>query len=119
MRIADLLSVAASVAIVATSYLLWRDAAGSASMARIQTGAQVLAPLALDVSRTVAADGPLGTTLIQVGGGRARIIASPCRDQRCVLAGWISQPGAAVVCLPNRVSLDLTGAPSGYDAISF
>jgi hypothetical protein len=119
MRAADLVSIAVSIAIVAASYLFWRGAADSAAMVRIQTGSEVLAPVALDVPRTISVTGPLGTTLIEVGGGRARIAASPCRDQRCVLAGWIERSGAAVVCLPNRVSLDLTGTPSGYDALSF
>ncbi len=46
---------------------------------------------------------------IQVADGAARVVSSDCRDQTCVKAGAIRLAGASIVCLPNRVSVVLTG----------
>jgi hypothetical protein len=119
MRAADFISVTLCVGAVVASFSLWRGDAGGVAMAMIQSASGSSVPVSLDDQRTLTIDGPSGVTRIEVSHGRARIAASPCHDQRCVLAGWLSEPGTAVVCLPNRVSLTLTGTPDGYDAISF
>jgi len=46
---------------------------------------------------------------VEIKGGRARIVSSPCRDKLCVKAGWLSRPGDAAVCLPQRVALQVAG----------
>ncbi len=70
-------------------------------------------PLSLD--RTVEVEGPLGMTVVEVKGGRARIKESPCRNSICMHQGWIGS--GAVVCLPNRVMIRVTGTgnESGKD----
>ncbi|MDR2686774.1 MAG: NusG domain II-containing protein [Oscillospiraceae bacterium] len=47
---------------------------------------------------------------VEIVGGRARVAASPCRDQLCVHAGWLEKPGDIAVCLPQRVIVELRGA---------
>lgn len=37
-----------------------------------------------------------------------RIAASSCPDQLCVRQGTIAQSGRGIICLPNRVSIQLT-----------
>lgn len=50
----------------------------------------------------------VGVTVF-VEDGSARVIQSDCRDQTCVHMGAIHLAGESVVCLPNRVSVVLTG----------
>jgi len=54
---------------------------------------------------------------IEMDGARARVAASPCRDQLCVHAGWLEKPGDVAVCLPQRVIVELRGA-KGVDAVA-
>lgn len=73
-------------------------------------------PLSLD--RTVAVDGPLGSTLIEIRDGKVRVKESPCHNRICMHQGWIRS--GAVVCLPNRVIVTVSG-PGGkgeFDGIS-
>jgi hypothetical protein len=60
---------------------------------------------AATIGRRVPVKGPLGLTQIEVRGGRARVVASPCPDQLCVNFGWRSREGQFAACLPNRVLL--------------
>ena len=43
---------------------------------------------------------------------------SDCRNQICVNDGSISQTNQSIVCLPNRVVIEITGKEEKYDAIS-
>ena len=64
----------------------------------------------LGTDRTVEVDGPLGTTVVEIAGGEARVLSSPCPHQLCVKMGAVSTPGRAVVCVPNRVVVTVEGA---------
>ena len=60
--------------------------------------------------------------VIEISGGRARVVSSPCRDQLCVKAGWISHSGEAAICLPQRVVLQVQGngqGQSGRDGVAY
>jgi len=73
----------------------------------------------LDSTETIALEGPLGATEIEIRGGEARVLSSPCRDLVCVAAGAIRSRGQWAACLPNRVILYISapgGAADGVDA---
>ena len=56
---------------------------------------------------------------IEIDGGRARGIDSPCRDKICVRAGWLERPGDVAVCLPQRVIVEIRGAERrGVDGVA-
>lgn len=46
---------------------------------------------------------------VSVADAGARVLSSDCRDQTCVHMGVIHLAGESIVCLPNRVSVLLTG----------
>ncbi len=56
-------------------------------------------------------------TVIEIGPNGAWFVSSPCPDQICVKAGLCSRAGESAVCLPQRVSLRITGE-GGVDAIT-
>jgi hypothetical protein len=60
--------------------------------------------------------GPLGTTVIEVAGGEARVLSSPCPHQLCVKAGAVRRPGTAVVCVPNEVVVTIVGDGTDGDS---
>ena len=60
----------------------------------------------------------VGGVVIEIKDGRARVAGSPCRDQLCVKAGWLSKSGESAVCLPQRVVIRI-GGQSGVDGIAY
>jgi len=68
-------------------------------------------PLDADVERTIAVQGPLGVTRIEIRGSSARVVSSPCPDKICVRMGWLSRVGEYAACLPNRVVMTVETSP--------
>jgi hypothetical protein len=58
---------------------------------------------------TLRVPGPLGETVVELRGGRARVLSSPCTNQTCVAAGAIHSRGQWIACLPNRVLVSVSG----------
>lgn len=56
---------------------------------------------------------------VRVEDGQARVAESSCPDGLCVRMGATSRAGAAIVCLPNRVSVVLEGGGRALDAVSY
>jgi hypothetical protein len=48
--------------------------------------------------------------------GAAAFAQSDCPDRICINTGFLYRPGHTAVCLPNRVSLTVTGPRRGQDA---
>ncbi len=58
--------------------------------------------------RILEVSGALGTSLIEISHGQARMVDSPCRDKICVdVFGWLDRVGSISVCLPNQIMLEL------------
>jgi hypothetical protein len=78
----------------------------------------------LDATETIAVDGPLGDTVVELRGKLVRVVASPCTGQNCVAAGAIRGHGQWIACLPNRVMVSVQaggsfGEGSAVDASSW
>ncbi len=82
------------------------------------SGSQWIYPL--DVDRREAVPGPLGKTIVVIGGGKAWVEDSPCPDKLCVHMPAISRPGQWIACLPNRVFVRVRGSSDqSVDIISY
>jgi len=67
----------------------------------------------LNAETTVSVPGPIGETKVEIHGGHAEIVSSPCEGQTCVAAGAVSKNGQWVACLPNKVFLLIEAAGNG------
>ena len=85
----------------------------------IRAAGKVVETTSLARTRTVAVNGPLGTTHIEIEPGRARIARDPSPRQLCVKQGWLTQSGQAALCLPNQVSLEIRGRTTAYDTLGY
>ncbi|MBD3348861.1 MAG: hypothetical protein GF400_06655 [Candidatus Eisenbacteria bacterium] len=74
-------------------------------------GFRAVVPLAEE--RTLEVPGPLGTTVVEVSGGAARVASSPCPEKLCVRAGDVAEAGDVAVCVPNRVVVRAEGHERG------
>jgi len=118
IRPCDWLVILVSAALVGASIPhFWQG--GLADRAIVRQEGKVFAEVDLKARRQLAVPGPLGTTLIAIEPGRARVVADPGPRQYCVRQGWLMRPGEIAICAPNRVSLQITGRTKVYDSISY
>ena len=104
----DFVALLVSLGMIAVFSLYSHHGRTGVLQVEIHTPGQVsLYTLAED--RTVEVEGPLGITVVQIAGARARVLESPCRDKLCVQQGPISSPATWIACLPNQVMLRLIG----------
>lgn len=54
-----------------------------------------------------------GNNIVQVEKGRIRIIEADCPDKICVNQGWINNGFVPIVCLPNRIVVEIVNG--NYD----
>lgn len=118
LRPGDWLVIAAGLGLCVYSGVgLWT--AGAPDGAIVRAGGKVVAETDLSRARTIEVAGPLGTTLIQIEPGRARVASDPGPRQYCVRQGWLDRAGAVAICAPNEVSLVLTGRGTDYDSLNY
>jgi hypothetical protein len=72
----------------------------------------------LDRDEVLYLEGPLGQSRVEIANRQARIAASPCPEQRCVLQSWIERQGEMAACLPNHLVLRIEGGAGAVDALS-
>lgn len=58
-----------------------------------------------------------GTNLLRVENERIAIIEADCPDKICVEPGFIHKPGQSLVCLPNRVYVEIEGINQEQEGI--
>ena len=120
-RPGDWLLLLICTGLVAASYpLLWRG--GAADRAIVKRDGQVVTELALNTPRRYEVAGAIGTTVIEVQPGRARVLSDPGPRQYCVQQGWLTRANAVAICAPNHVTLQLGGrggAGSSHDSINY
>lgn len=56
-----------------------------------------------------------GYNLIEIGDGKVRVIEADCPDKLDVKQGYISNPGEVIVCLPNRLVIEIKGEDKNND----
>ncbi|MBI4984177.1 MAG: NusG domain II-containing protein [Rhodocyclales bacterium] len=118
LRPGDWLVAALAAAAVAVSFpLLWRG--GPAEKAVVKRDGTVVAELPLNITKRIEVQGALGTSVIEVRPGRARVAADPGPRQYCVKQGWLTQANAVAICAPNHVTLALVGAKASYDSLNY
>ncbi|MGM0395490.1 MAG: NusG domain II-containing protein [Bacillota bacterium] len=67
------------------------------------------------IGHTIPVETEYGYSLIEIGDRRVRLIEADCPDQICVNQGYISRIGETVVCLPNKLVIEVKGEPREDD----
>ena len=105
------------VCVVLLTVRLWSG--GLADQAVIRSGGKVFRVVPLSHNQQIEVPGPLGISLIAIHDRRARIVSDPSPRQYCVRQGWLKSSGEIALCLPNQVSVELTGGDKRYDSLSY
>ena len=61
------------------------------------------------VGKTIPIKTKYGYNLIEIGDEKVRVIEADCPDKLDVKQGYISKPGETIVCLPNRLIIEIKG----------
>ena len=96
---------------------MWQG--GAADKAVIRSGGKVFREAPLSRNQVIEVPGPLGISRIAIHNRQARIAADPSPRQYCVRQGWLKQAGEIAVCLPNQVSVELSGSKKRYDSLNY
>jgi hypothetical protein len=97
--------------------MLWSG--GVANKAIIRAGGKIFREVSLSNDQTIQVPGPLGVSIITIEKHKARITSDPSPRQYCVRQGWLQQSGEIAICLPNQVSVELTGGEKKYDSLNY
>jgi hypothetical protein len=92
---------------------------GIADTALIRSGGKVFKEVPLSRDQQIEVPGPLGVSIVTIEKRRARISSDPSPRQYCVRQGWLQQAGEIAICLPNEVSVELTGGEKKYDSLNY
>lgn len=102
-------------------FLYWHfwgtNSAGDMAKIIVSDGPEILIPLNKDKTFTVT--GPLGDSQLEVKDGKIRFSDSPCQGKQCISSGWLQASGAFTACLPNRITLAISGKNNIFDSINF
>jgi len=109
--------LAGSLAVAMLAARIWN--ADIADTVLIRSGGKVLLEAPLSRDRRIEVPGPLGTSIVTIEKGRARISSDPSPRQYCVRQGWLERSGEIAICLPNEVSIELTGGKKKYDSLNY
>ena len=83
--------------------------AGSVAIVRVDGEEVARLPMNEEAEFPVETDG-IVTNVVSVDGGAVRVIEANCPDQLCVRKGAARYAGDGIVCLPNRVVVEVMGA---------
>ncbi|MDO8734808.1 MAG: NusG domain II-containing protein [Elusimicrobiota bacterium] len=58
---------------------------------------------------------------IEVREGRIRVLESDCPHKICRHSGWITSPAQTIVCVPNKILIEITGEHKNteFNAVSY
>lgn len=62
------------------------------------------------IGKTIPIETQFGYNLVEIGDGNVRVIEASCPDELDVKQGYISLPGEIIVCLPNRLIIEIKGS---------
>ena len=58
-----------------------------------------------------------GKNQIEILDGKVRMIDADCPDELCIRQGWIEYDGQSIICLPNKITVMISGGDSSVDFV--
>jgi hypothetical protein len=120
LTVLDVLLVAALIALPGWALVRsWRVVRGQ-PVARVSRGNRLLGVYRLDRPQTIFIGSKTRPDMkLEIRDGAIRVAESNCPKRLCMQAGWVRTPGRSIVCVPNRVVIELKGESTGYDAETY
>lgn len=108
--------------VIAFTALLWlgiRLTQSEGASVVITVDGELFGEYPLDTDAEIRIGDADSYNLLFIKDGQAQIIEASCPDKLCVNQGKISFDGQSVICLPNKVVVEVKGGEkSDYDAVA-
>ncbi len=110
--LADLLLIGGLVIISAVCLLFFFNS--NAQTVKITQNGEILAELPIGENREFTIENCL---TVKIENGKVWVHSSACPDLVCENSGKISASGQSIICLPNKIIVELTGSTPETDII--
>lgn len=104
---ADYLLITAVVLLFA-ALIVFRPFAGKSGYVEVKTPEGKFI-YSLSENARYSFEGIMGDSVIVIQDGEVFFESSPCPNKNCISEGKISKPGAFNACMPNGISISITG----------
>ena len=108
----DIVLVLALVVVGISAFFAIRMLRADGSTVRVQVNGETVGEYFLSEDGEYSLNG--GTNILVIKDGYAYIKTASCPDHLCVRSGKMSRAGEQIVCLPNRLSVEVLGDTGGY-----
>lgn len=120
LTVLDVLLIAALIALPGWALVTSWSVAREQPVAYVYQNNRLVGAFQLDRDQTIlVGDKARPDMKIEIRDGAIRVAESNCPKGMCKQAGWVRTPGRSIVCVPNRVVIELKGRQRGYDAESY
>lgn len=89
-----------------------------AGKAIVRVEGNVIETLDLKVDTNLEIESKSGKNTLVIKDGQAWIADATCPDKLCEKMGKISRGGQSIVCLPNKVVVEINNEADGLDAVT-
>lgn len=116
LRLRDVFIIVSIIGAVFVFYALLPDGGGETAV--VSRDGSVIAEIPLNVSgEYIFPEVP--DMVFTAGDGTVSVTESNCGDKTCMRTGKISHRGEAVICVPNKIIVEIKGSTqeSGVDAV--
>lgn len=100
-RILVIVIVSAACLIWAVSNIFFKDAG---DILRITVDNEIYGEYSLNQDQMIEIN---GSNICEIADGEVRMIQADCPDQICIKTNAITKKGGTIICLPNRVFLEV------------
>ena len=120
LTVLDVLLIAALLALPGWALVRSWRAAREQPVAYIYQNNRLLGAYQLDRDQVIViGDKARPDMRIEIKAGAIRVAESDCPKGVCKQAGWVRTSGRSIVCVPNKVLIELRGERREYDAESY
>lgn len=118
LKTKDIILVILILAVAAGAWFLHevlKDAGSGVAVIRVNGAIEGTYPLSED--KEISING--GTNILRIRNGKAKMIEADCPDQLCVNQKAISADNESIICLPNKVIVEIESKKSSeLDAVT-
>ena len=105
---ADIILIASALAVALSVFLIVTLTRDAGAVARVSVRGVTVAEYSLSLDGEYSING--GTNILVIEDGVAYMRYADCPDKLCVRHRAISYSGERILCLPNRVMIEVVGA---------
>ena len=115
----DILLILALLVLAGAAYGILRLTREPGNEAAVTVDGQLVLTVPLTREATVTVGENRGfRNVVEVSGGRVRVLDADCPDRLCVRQGWIRYSGESIVCLPHKLVVAVRGSEHDLDAVA-